>query len=170
MEERVEQLRIATWKQMTDPAYFTSTFFALRPKSVAPLDSYTEQVTVSAWPVTSTGATFVVEKSESAPAQLLQRRGDVAAERLAKVDMRVTWIGKDHRERVRELSTIVSNGGLSRMNLPAMGSAAGSPPVPTAAATPDPTSPPATPAPTTPVPPTGNGNGRGNVGGKSGKA
>ena len=170
MEERVEALRIATWRQITDASYYTGTYFAARPKSVAPLDRYIERVTVSAWPPSKTGALLAVEKHQNEVARVAKRQGDIASERLAKVDVRITWRGKDNRERVRELCTIVSNGGLSRMNLPAMGAAAGSPsaPAPVQSSEPNTT---ATPAPTTSVPASSSGgNGRGNIGGKPGRA
>src|SRR5437867_1291604 len=46
LQERVEALRIATWRQLTDPTYLT-TLLASRPKSAEPLGGLEEQITVS---------------------------------------------------------------------------------------------------------------------------
>lgn len=189
LEERVEQLRTANWRQLTSPRYLADSYFATLPKSAASLSRYTERITISAWPDEDAVEPIVIEKKPKAVAGVVQPGGDLADQRLAKVDVHITWLGKDRRVRTRELSTMISNGGISRVNLPALGTAgpagdtATPTPTPTATSTPAPTATPdpdATPAPTPDPTPTSsgngngndndNGNGRGNVSGKSGKA
>ena len=120
MQERVEQLRIANWVDITDPLYLSDTLFATNPKSVAPLDSYRERITVQAWPDPAVCEPLVVEKTNKAAPRIVLSGTGLADERLAKVDVRIEWVASG-RTRVRELTTIISNGGISRMNLPAMG-------------------------------------------------
>src|SRR2546430_898518 len=45
LQERVEALRIATWRQLTDPNYLTTTLLAAPPKSAEPLAALAEQIT-----------------------------------------------------------------------------------------------------------------------------
>lgn len=46
LQERVEQMRIATWRQITDATYLRDTFFAARPASADPIGAITEEITV----------------------------------------------------------------------------------------------------------------------------
>lgn len=171
LEERVEQLRTATWKQITDATYLSDGYFAVQPKSIAALSNYREQIKVSAWPDESAATPLLVEKTPKAEPAVLQAGAGLPDQRMAKVDVRVYWLGRNGRPRMRDLTTIISNGGISRMNLPVMGDPAGTgnwgdlaTPPPSATPTPTPT-------------PTNNGNGngssgnsgRGNVAGKPGK-
>lgn len=126
VEERVEQLRIANWRQMTNANYLASTVFATQPKSVAPLDNVRENITVSAWPDPTVCQPLAVVKGKNGPATIVSTGTGLADQKLAKVDVTITWRTRDGRDRVKELTTIISNGGISRMNLPAMGAVAGS--------------------------------------------
>jgi Tfp pilus assembly protein PilV len=130
LEERIEQLRIATWRQITDPIYIKDSFFATVPKSIGPLENFKETVTVSAWPIPDAATKIVVEKQNGQAVSVLSDGVGLPLQRLARIDVRVTWRGKDGRERIRELATMISNGGISRMNLPGMGAAAGAPEAP----------------------------------------
>lgn len=180
IEERVEQLRIANWRQMTNATYLANTVFATQPKSVAPLDNVRESITVSAWPDASVCQPLEVAKGKNSPASIVSAGAGLTDQKLAKVDVTITWRTRDGRDRVKELTTIISNGGISRMNLPAMGQAAGSSESTTTASDTAPDVPAdegigagtggestSTGGETTTA--TGNGNGRGNVGGKGGK-
>src|SRR5581483_8558252 len=97
----------------------------------------------------------------------------LSTQRLAKVDLQVSWSGADGRIRTRATTTLISNGGISRMNLPAFGAAASGTASTTTTTTTTSgssgTSSSGTTTTTTTSGNNGNGNGRGNVGGKSGK-
>ena len=183
LQERIEQLRIATWRQITDPQYVSGTFLATRPKSIAPLKSYTEQVTISAWPDPTATNKLIVERSNDGVARVISAGNGLSDVSLARIDVTISWADKDNRKRTRELATMISNGGVSRMNLPAMGAAGGaSNSTASTSTTPSSggtstTSTTSTTTTTSSPPPTttttttnGNGNGRGTVGGKPGKA
>ncbi len=185
LQERVEAMRLTDWKHLTDSLYLKDTLYASPTASAGPLGRFTEELKVEAYEP-------VIDASRPAPSPVLvQRKADgtrvalmtgsgLATQRLAKVDVKVTWTGADGRERVRATTSLISNGGISKLNLPGFGgSAAGTFPGPPAQSTPAPGTPapgtpaPATPAPATPAPatpaPGNNGNGQGNVGGKPGK-
>ena len=162
IQERIEDLRNANWKQITDPAYLSGTYFTKFPKSVAPLDRYWEKITVSAWPDPSVCNKLIVEKSQRTSALVLLSGAGLADRSLARVDVQLTWVGKDRRARTREMSTVISNGGISRMHLPLWNTTAWEAFATPAPATPAPTGGVATPAPgtggvATPAPEVGSG-------------
>ena len=173
LEERVEQLRIATWRQITDPDYLISNYMPVTPKSVAALGNFTERVQVTAYPDPSVSAGLLVERQKGYSAVVVQDVGEGAAiseQKLAKVSVQIRWTGKGDRERVQELATIISNAGISRMNLAAMGTSGSGPTSESTAADAGTTASGTTTTTTgTSTTTTGNGNGQGNVGGKSGK-
>lgn len=182
LQERVEQLRIATWKQISDSTYLTGAFLNTVPNSAAPLAGLVETITVSAYPGT-TGATPIVVERSGTTTRVVSDNASIASESLARIDLQVAWNGDGGRRRTRESVAVVAKTGISRLNLAMAGGgtmdgqiAPDSTPSadPTPGGTPDPS---ATPAPE-PTPNgsgnengsgTGNANGRGNVGGKSGK-
>ncbi len=185
LQERIEQIRTATWRQITDSTYLSQTLFASLPRSIAPLENYRETITLKVWPErspSSPGPILSVTKTPKSAAQVLNAGAGIGDERLVKVDVQMRWGGSNgNRPHLRELSTIISNGGISRFNLPAMGPVGGGSWNDPATTTPTPPTTPATPT-TPPVTPPGNansgngnsgnsnsGNGRGNVSGVTGK-
>ena len=125
LQERIEQVRTATWPQITDATYVSQTLFGSLPRSIAPLEDYRETITLKVWPErppSDPGPVLSVAKTPKLPAQILSAGAGIADERLVKVDVQVRWGGRNgSRQHLRELSTILSNGGISRLNLPAMG-------------------------------------------------
>ena len=175
LQERVEQMRLANWRKITDADYLKDTLLASAPASAAPLNQTTEKITISAYPDPAVAQRLVVERRPNGERVTLVSGAGLTTQRLAQVEFQLGWIGADQRPRLRATTTMVSNGGISRMNLPGFGPSGGAPtsstsatPAPTATPAPSATpSPSATPAPT--PEPENNGNGRGNVGGKPGK-
>jgi type II secretory pathway component PulJ len=92
--ERVEQLRDANWKQITDPVFISTTFFAKVPRSAAPLDSYSEKLTISAWPDPTACNKLVVEKAEKSPANVLLSGAGLSSTGLARVDVQISLVGQ----------------------------------------------------------------------------
>ncbi len=184
IQERVEQMRIANWRQMTDPAYVRDTFFAARPASASPISTIQEQLKVTAYPDAAVCPPLTVCRFADGQAQVISQGAGLALQSSAKAVLNITWTGQDGRNRTLESVAILSNGGINRLTLPAFGQAASgtappaatpTPPPPAPTPTPVPISTP-TPAPTpvptpvpTPTPMPGNGNGRGNVGNPNGK-
>jgi hypothetical protein len=161
LEGRMEQFRILTWNNFTDSAYIRDQFIATRPPSAALLPNVSEQVKVSAWPDANASKPMVVEYSSNGTPTILLSGKDAAdssrnltAQRMAKVELIVSWTGKDNQPRARSYASIMSNGGVSRVNLPAFGGPAGGTVTTTTT--------------TTTTTGTTKGKGRGNAGGKSG--
>lgn len=134
MQERVEQMRIATWPQMTNTTYLRDTYFASTPRSAAPLGSFVEKVTVQPYvSVASTSSALptvasqiVVQRKNGQPAEIVSS-ADLSGERLARVLVDLTWTGKEGAPHSRQYTTVISNSGVNRFTLPAMGDGSQSP-------------------------------------------
>ncbi len=161
LQERIEQMRIATWKQLTDAQYVKTTFFAAGPLSAAPISNLTEQLKVTAYPDEKACNPLIVNRSGNGAVVMLGNGDGLFSQRTAKVLLEVSWTSQDGRVRKRQSVAIVSNGGVNRMTLPAFGAvASGTTPSNTSSGT---------TTTTTTTTTTGNGNGRGNVGKSNGK-
>jgi hypothetical protein len=189
LQERAEQLRLADWRKITDPVYLRDTLLANSTKSAGPLSAISEKIIVTAFPDEEAAQQLVVVRNTNGSRVVLLSGDGLAAQRLAKIDLQVSWQGTDGRTRTRATTTLMTNGGISRMNLPGFGAAAGAPPpestpaptvtpaptaTPNPSSTPDPSSPPATPTPTPTATPkkeekTNNGQHRGTVAGEPGQ-
>ncbi|MDQ3623637.1 MAG: hypothetical protein M3463_14300 [Verrucomicrobiota bacterium] len=181
LQERIEQLRTAPWNDLTKASYLQTTIFKVdelhplgAPRSAAPLGSSSESITLSAYPTADASTTLAVERLADGTTRVLSEGPSLGTQRLARLQVRVTWRGSDSRERVRETATIVSNGGVSGFNVPSMGAVSGTLPE-EGAAPPEPEPDPGSEPPPAPEPepepepaPAGNGNGNGNGGGKQG--
>jgi hypothetical protein len=174
LEERIEQLRLVNWKQLTDPAYVAAHYFPKTPQSAHVLPGFYERVTVTAFPDETACTPLAIERDASGQMKVLLNGRGLNEQRLARVNVRITWQGKDSKERIRELASIISNAGINSTSLPVLGAESGATeetPTPTTPTEETPTTP-TTPTETTPTPTpgnNGNGNGQGNVGGKPGK-
>jgi len=180
LQDRIERMRTLTWKNLTDANYVRDRFLTSPPPSAQQLTKYTERIMVSAWPNPAASNKILVESTTGASGVILLSGQGLTDQRQAKVDMSITWLGKDRRPRERMFTTVISNSGVNKTSLPAFGGPTGNYPsaTPPPTGTPDPNATPVPVATPTPIPtatPTpapgnnGNGNGRGNAGGKSGK-
>jgi Tfp pilus assembly protein PilV len=173
LQERAEQLRLADWRKITSSAYLKDTVLAAPAKSAAPLNELSEKITVAAFPDDTVAQKLVVQRDTNGNRSVLISGDGLATQRLAKVDLQVSWTGSDGRVRTRATTTLMANGGISRMNLPAFGAAAGAPSSTTTSTTTDTSTTTTDTTGTTTSNGNGNGNGnsngRGNVGGKPGK-
>ena len=186
LEERVEQLRLANWRQMTDAQHLIAYYFPKHPASAQALPGVTERVTVTAYPDPSVCAPLIIETNEAGVGTVVNPGAGFETQRLARVNVRVKWSGSDGKTRIRELASIISNAGINAKSLPVFGSdgssadttsgttttESGGTTETTSTGTTDTstgTTGTSTETTTTTSGNNGNGNGRGNAGGQSGK-
>ena len=114
LEERVEQLRTGKWDQVTDSNYLR-TILGTASGSGANLSSLSEQIVISAYPMPNPATTTTkITRSASGTVTTVSANTLLSAQKCVRADIRVTWTGAPNgRTRVRELSTIVANGGLT---------------------------------------------------------
>ncbi len=187
LEERIEQLRLVNWRQMTDAQHLISYYFPKRPASGSALPRLTERVSVTAYPDSSVCSPLIVETNEAGTPTVINPGSGFDTQRLARVNVQVKWSGSDGKIRVRELASIISNAGINATSLPVFGAdssnstststntsgtTGATDTTTTSGTTTDSTSTGTTTTTTTTDTTSGNngnGNGRGNAGGQSGK-
>lgn len=124
IEERMEQMRIATWKQITDPLYLRSSFYAAGPKAGGALNNVFEKIIVNAYPDATIANPIVVEREDGSAPTIKGPGPDMAAQQSVRVDLYLSYDGVGGLRQNRQTSFILSNGGVNRLTLPAFGSAA----------------------------------------------
>jgi hypothetical protein len=113
IQERVEQMRIANWLQITDATYLASAF-AVSTDSGKPLNAPTETITVSAYPAKA-GSTPVKVVRSNGSTQIVSSNADLANERMVRVDVSVAWKGfPRNRPRLRATTALIAKGGVSK--------------------------------------------------------
>ena len=108
LQQRIEAFRSAPlWISVTTPAGISSAVSGAT-QSAANLQGATETFTVTSYP--SAGTPIVVTRS---PAGTLTTSGSsLSAQYCVKLTVRVNWTGVGNVARSRQMSTIVSKGGL----------------------------------------------------------
>jgi hypothetical protein len=114
LQERVEQMRIANWLQITDATYLSGTLFAAPCDSAGTLPGAVEKITVSTYPPKAgSKPTEVLRSSDGA--QIIKSNADLKDEHMVRVDLEVTWKGfPRNRSRVRATSAIIAKGGITK--------------------------------------------------------
>ena len=185
IQERIEAMRVSNWKNMTNSSWLKNTLLNKKTKSSAGLGRITETVKVSPYPANSSDVPIIVERSNSGLVSIISN-GSIGTARLARVDLTIKWFGFDGRQRTKQASSIISNSGISAINLAAGPSNSVPPTGTTGTTTTGTTSTGTTTSGTTTTGTTttgtttsgtttsgnngnGNGNGRGNVGNGNGQ-
>jgi prepilin-type N-terminal cleavage/methylation domain-containing protein len=149
---RSSQMRIAHWKQLVDPNFLRAKFYAMAPKAGGGLGNLREKITVTSYPDAGAAQPLIVEREFEQTPVIRAAGAGLADQESVRVDVELTYTGMGGRERNRQVSLVVSNGGINRLTLPAFGAAASG----TAATEPGGSG------------TSGTGDGRGNIGGESG--
>lgn len=119
LQERVEQLRIANWQQVTDSSYLLGNgFYGKRGDAADGLANLTETTRVSLFDPDT------LQVDPNADQIFVARRGgqsilnsdnpDLTNERMVRIDVSVMWTGTGDRARVRETTLLMSQGGIRR--------------------------------------------------------
>lgn len=131
-QERVEQIRNTDWPDMVSGSYFLNQYFTVTPASAALLagpGNITETVTVEAYPPPSdptTTTSLIVQQIGAAGAQITQPPANLAGQLMARVHVKIQWMGEDNRSHTHETDTVISSSsGVTTASLPAMGAFAG---------------------------------------------
>ncbi len=121
LQERVEQMRIANWRQLTDPVFIRDSFFAGRPACSAPISSLREELKITAYPDGTVCPPLTVCRLASGQAQILSQGTGLALEGAAKVVLDMSWTGQDGRNRKLQSVAVLSRVGVNRSALSASG-------------------------------------------------
>ena len=124
LQTRVEQVRLANWNQITDPAWLgSSTNFFHQTDQTLNLPGMSEVLTVTPYSsvmLTTTGAAaFTVTHNAdgtitSSPASLTANAlSALQGNEMIRLDLQISWPSL-HRRRQRSLTTVISQWGISK--------------------------------------------------------
>ena len=123
LQQRVEQVRLANWNQVTDPAWLQANLLATRTDAAVNLPGVQETLTVTPYTSPSSAAAtnppapFTVTRDATGKVTVspagYASAGLMATQEMVQVDLTVTWPGWT-RTRTRALTTLVSRWGISK--------------------------------------------------------
>ncbi len=120
LEQRIDQLRLLTWADLTDGTGITGTVWTARPEPTAGMIVTQETITLSPWDTPGAKTLSANWIGTSTPTVTFdaaaQPVGDAPA---LKVVATITWTDRfSFRSQTRRLVTIISRGGVSKSALP----------------------------------------------------
>ena len=126
LQTSVEKIRLANWNQITDPAWFTGSFFSVPTDAQVNLPGLKETITVSTFVSPASPAAISPLAPAAQPFTITFQNKAVAADNtdannttnlqqqeLLRVDIVVQW-PSTYRTRTRALTTVVSRWGISK--------------------------------------------------------
>jgi len=114
LQERVEEMRIANWVQITDAEFLRSDLFSGSASSTAALSKPVETITVSAYPPKA-GSVAAQIRRENNVTSVVSTNLALKDERMVRVDVNLTWKGfPRNRTRVRAATVLVAQGGITK--------------------------------------------------------
>ena len=123
LQQRVEQVRLANWNQITDPAWLQANLLAVKTDAALNLPGMQETLTVTPYVSPSSSAparspaAFTVTRSAAGKVTVdpsgYASAGLMATQEMVQVDLTVTWPGWS-RSRNRALTTLVARWGISK--------------------------------------------------------
>lgn len=114
LQERVEQMRIANWVQITDASYIATRMLNSPADSTGTLDTTVESITVSAYPP-KTGAATAKATRQNNQSQVVSSNAALKNERMVRVDIELGWQGfPKKRVRSRAAAVLIAKGGISK--------------------------------------------------------
>ena len=124
LQQRVEQVRLANWSQITDPAWVQANLLGTPTDASVNLPGLQETMTVTPYispsstaPATAPPAAFTVTRSSVGTVTVTPAgyasAAAMANQEMVRIDLTITWPGWN-RQRYRALTTLVSRWGISK--------------------------------------------------------
>jgi Tfp pilus assembly protein PilV len=138
LQDRLEQLRNTSWDNMTN-AETLKTALSNVPDCARMLPNYTERITLvkSSEASNASASKLVIERNANGEARTISTGSGIATSVEVKVDVLVSWSSKGGRTRERSYTSVISDSGISRTNVPGFGGPTGAPPVESGSSTTD---------------------------------
>jgi type II secretory pathway pseudopilin PulG len=114
LQERIEQMRIANWVQITDPTYIATKLMVEGNRSAGTLTLPVETISVLEYPEKLLATPLRVTR-QNGVAKLDSSGSNLKDARMVRVDISLTWQGFPHkRQRARATTAIIAKGGISK--------------------------------------------------------
>ena len=113
LQQRMEQLRAASWTDLTD-ADAAKAIFVAGSDARESCNQNSETVTIAPWPTGGTANVTKITRSTNGSTTVVTENPDLVDQPAVLVTVSVTWKGAGDRTRTRETCTVMANGGLGR--------------------------------------------------------
>lgn len=112
---RAEQLRSATWDQITDPSYLRDSILAVAPNSGGRIGAATESIEVTAYLAPAGTVAPIKVNRDAAGSASITATGDgtMSEQPSVQIDNAVTWTAKGGQSHTRQFRMIFTKGGIS---------------------------------------------------------
>lgn len=112
LQERIEQMRIANWVQITDANYIATNLLNTATGSAVGLPGVTETLSVNSTSNPSQTPTKVTRSKTSV--QINSSNTTLQSERMVRIDLKLAWIGRDQRQHTRATCALIAKGGIAK--------------------------------------------------------
>ena len=112
---RAEQIRAATWAQLTTATFLSGSVLSVAPDAAGDLGGFTESISVIAYPTPSPNpAPISVTRNNATGTVTTVGAGDgtMPAQTSVRIDITATWAAKGGQSGTRQISMIITNGGI----------------------------------------------------------
>ena len=113
---RAEQIRASTWDQITNVTFLTDTILSVAPDSSGELGDMTETLKITAYPTPSPNPPAIQltrDYDTGTVTTVGAGNGKMNEQTSIRVDLTTSWTAKGGAARSRQISMIVSNGGVT---------------------------------------------------------
>ena len=111
LQERTEQIRSASYAQLTNPTYVQGTLLAAPTNSAAGLYNLVETLTISVYPADSSTPLQAVRQGGAVT--LSSTNASLGSAAAVRVDLQLAWQNHAGRARTRQISTVAASGGIN---------------------------------------------------------
>ena len=114
LQERVEQMRIANWVQITDPNHITTKLMAEKNRSADTLALAVETISVAEYPENLLATPLRVSR-QNGVTKLESSGSSLKNARMVRVDIAINWQGfPNKRQRARATTAVIAKGGITK--------------------------------------------------------
>jgi len=115
LEQRIDQLRLLQWPELTDGTGITSTVWTARPEAMAGITVSQETFTISPCDVAGTRTLNATWNGVASPTVTFTAGTALSGASAVKVVATLTWTGRRSAHvQTRGIITVISRGGISK--------------------------------------------------------
>ena len=120
LEQRIDQLRLLEWPELTDGTGVTAKVWTARPEAMAGITVTQETLTISPYDVSTAKTLQATWNGTSSPTISFTGGAlNLSAASAVKVVATLRWTGRrSSRQQTRSVVTVISRGGISKSDLP----------------------------------------------------
>ena len=119
LEQRMDQLRLLEWPDLTSPDGITSRIFTARPTAVSGIKVTQEKLTISPVDIAAAQTLSATWNGASAPSATYGPGWVLISAKAVKVVATLTWTeSRSSKSQTRSLVTVISRGGISKSDRP----------------------------------------------------